>query len=239
MLQSHDYNNEMQIIASDGHHVRNDFSCSVDFSKACLLIHGLTGTRHENGIFDILKDALEKDHYAVLRIDLRGHGDSTIAFEKASFNGMMEDVRAAYYFLNRLYQEVDVIGMSAGGALANILADELQPRKLVLLNPVTSWRKTVQYIAQKRQHGHMVITKKPSTRFILQALAQNPDTASKSGIPTLLLHGREDEIVSIRISRVFATQRPHVVFEELEGLGHVLTNHHTNVVDRTMMWLNT
>lgn len=229
--------NELKIVAHDRHVVPNDFTDVPIGGGGCLLIHGLTGNREEHGLFDSVKAALEERGLDVLRIDLRGHGESSIPFRKASLHGMLDDVRAAYTILGERCFVRYLIGLSLGGALANILADELAPQRMVLLAPVTSFRATFRNIARRREQKRETTTSQPSARFILQALAQNPNTASHSGIPTLIMHGRDDLLVPIRSSRVYAAKRSHVTLVELESIGHVLHARRNEIARKTTRWI--
>lgn len=228
---------EIQIIARDGHVVRNEFRGNSNTTHACLLVHGLTGDRHENGLFDDLKVTLEVAGYAVLRIDLRGHGKSNHPLNRSSLHGMIDDTRTAYRALATRYESINMLGLSLGGAITNILADELQPHSIVLLNPVTSFRAALLAATRKSKRPPENLKNQPSTTFILQALASDLKKASSSGIATLVLHGGDDIIIPIASSRHYAASRKHVEFEVMDGFGHALHTHSTYVANRSTSWL--
>ena len=53
--------------------------------------------------------------------------------------------------------------------------------------------------------------------------AQYKDTQLQRSIPTLILHGRQDEVISIEASHNYAAQRPWVKLVELDS-DHALGN---------------
>lgn len=116
-------------------------------SPAALLIHDATSSR---GGFEELATYLQKKGFAVLTVDLRGHGDSETpecCFEKADEKGQqnlwslsMRDVDAAADYL--LGQDgihssnLTIFGVGAGAALAVRRAnDDENVRAVVLIDP--------------------------------------------------------------------------------------------------------
>lgn len=59
-------------------------------------------------------------------------------------------------------------------------------------------------------------------QFVVDAL-QYQDTHLKRAVPTLILHGREDEVISVQTSRDYVSQRPWANLIELES-DHGLVN---------------
>lgn len=107
----------VQISASDGTVLAGHFWPGADDkAPAILLLHGLGGSRSQ---FDEQGAALSRKGYAVLAINLRGHGDS--GGEIRSF-GLFEarDAHAAFLWLKKKQHgsKIGVSGLSLGGAAA-------------------------------------------------------------------------------------------------------------------------
>jgi pimeloyl-ACP methyl ester carboxylesterase len=135
-------------------------------------------------------------------------------------------------------QPVTVIGSSLGGLTAAWLADRApQVERLVLLAPafgfldhwlprlgaatVTHWQTTgylsVYHYGAKTQmplhYGFVTDAQRYDQRHLQRSL------------PTLILHGRHDEVIPISASRDYAASRPWVTLVELDSdhsLGNVL-----------------
>jgi pimeloyl-ACP methyl ester carboxylesterase len=183
-------------------------------------LHGFaSGPRSAKGI------AFER-HFAgraeVVRLDLR-----VPSFEHLRLSSMIEVVRA------EVRGGDVVIGSSLGGLTAARVA-ECDPRVagLVLLAPAfqlaarwreqladawddwrrTGWREVIDYTT-----GNLA---RVDFEFIEDVVAVDvgwPDVR----VPTLILHGRRDDVVPIDHSRAFAAGRPHVQLVELDD-GHEL-----------------
>jgi predicted esterase YcpF (UPF0227 family) len=131
---------------------------------------------------------------------------------------------------------VTVIGSSLGGLTAAWLAERCpQVQRMVLLAPafgflahwlerlgepaLQQWRETGTYPVY---HYHEKQTVPLSYRFLEDA-ATYDETELKQAIPTLILHGQQDEVIPVQASRDYARSRPWVTLVEL-GSDHALAN---------------
>ncbi len=131
---------------------------------------------------------------------------------------------------------VTLIGSSLGGLTAAWLAEKLQVQRLILLAPafgfLTHWlpqlgAKLEQW--QKQQYLMVYHYGKKhslplSYEFVLDA-TQYKDEQLLRPVPTLILHGSQDDVIPIQASRNFAQQRPWVQLVSLDSdhtLGDVL-----------------
>ena len=96
-----------------------------------LLIHGFTGTC---GQVRPLGRALRDAGYTVLAPLLPGHGTSLEEMNRSSGDAWLRCVREAYVSLEKMVRQVVVAGLSMGGTLATILAEEYNPAGLVTLS---------------------------------------------------------------------------------------------------------
>ena len=113
--------------------------------RAILLVHMMPATKESWNPF---ADLLNKNNFAVLAIDLRGHGESVIQGDKKlDFRLFMDDdhkkslldIDAAINFLDK--KEIFIIGASIGANLA-LWYQSLHPKikKTVLLSPGINYR---------------------------------------------------------------------------------------------------
>lgn len=139
-------------------------------------------------------------------------------------------------------QTVTLIGSSFGGLTAAWVAEQCpQVQRLILLAPafdfLSHWTPKLgaQQMRQWRQVGqievyHHGFQRNQSLRydFIKDAMQYDEDSLQRS-LPTLILHGRQDDVIPIQSSRDYAATRPWVKLIELEG-------DHGLVCDRTAIW---
>lgn len=115
---------------------------------AVILLHMLNRTRSD---WEEFATVLAREGYAVLSIDLRGHGDSTKGvgswrvFSLADFQAMTQDVAAARDFLKQASEadtdRLAVIGASIGANVALVYGgQEPEVKSLVLLSPGLDYR---------------------------------------------------------------------------------------------------
>lgn len=123
-------------------------------TNGVILLHMLGHNRNDwNSFASTLSN--KSNGYAVLSIDLRGHGDSTTqngntisfqSFTASDFNKMVADVKAAKQFLviqkNINPNNIAIIGASIGANIALNYAASLDPsiKTVVLLSPGLDYR---------------------------------------------------------------------------------------------------
>jgi carboxylesterase len=85
----------------------------------CLLIHGFTGTPKE---MRPLGEYLSRQGHTVLGIRLTGHATDMDDMRRARYHDWLADAESGYQMLHRGCDQVFVMGLSMGGALALMLA---------------------------------------------------------------------------------------------------------------------
>ena len=131
---------------------------------------------------------------------------------------------------------VTLIGSSLGGLTAELLAEKsLQVQRLVLLAPalefLSHWlpqlgeAKLKQWQAEQQLMVYHYAEKRSlplSYNFVIDA-ANYQDKLLLRPVPTLILHGCDDEVIPITASRNFASSRPWVQLIELNS-NHALAD---------------
>jgi uncharacterized protein len=189
-----------------------------------LYLHGFaSGPNSKKGLAFAAHFAARR--VAIERLDLR-----VPSFEHLRLSAMIEAARAA---IGGPGERAVVLGSSLGGLTAARLA-ERDPRvaALVLLAPAFQlarrWRESLgdDFEAWRRTGWREVHdyttggTARVDFGFVEEAAAIDtgyPDVRA----PTLILHGRSDDVVPIERSREFAAARPNVHLVELDD-GHEL-----------------
>jgi pimeloyl-ACP methyl ester carboxylesterase len=176
-----------------------------------------------------------RDRFAELQIDLKVPDLNQGDFSHLTITRQLNQVAAE---LPPPPTPVTTIGSSLGGLTAAWLGQKhVQVQRLVLLAPAFEFlfhwllqlgtQKLQQWQAEKYLMVYHYGEKRSlplNYNFVLDA-AQYQEEQLLRPIPTLILHGRQDEVIPILSSRRFAHRRPWVQLIELESdhaLGNVL-----------------
>lgn len=90
--------------------------------KVVLLCHGIRGDKDERGSFITLAKEIQKQGYSTVRIDFRGHGESTGIDYEMTISKEIEDVESVINFLkNRGYKDIIVLGASFGASIVSLV----------------------------------------------------------------------------------------------------------------------
>jgi esterase/lipase len=138
----------------------NYFPSKAENPSGLVLLHALGSDRNSWNEFAI---RLQENDFAVLAIDFRGHGESTLQdstvitwdkFSSTEFNAMTRDVASAKSFLTKKGVDetrIGLIGASLGANIAlNYAGADKQVKGIVLLSPGLDY-KGVQTILSARK----------------------------------------------------------------------------------------
>jgi pimeloyl-ACP methyl ester carboxylesterase len=136
---------DFKIKTSDGVKIAGTFyESKADNPAGIVLLHMLNRDRRD---WDSFARALQASGYAVVAIDLRGHGDSDLDwrdFADKDFRKMVEDVDVAVKYLKKqgiASDKISLIGASIGANVALEYASQNgNVRSLVLLSPGVDYR---------------------------------------------------------------------------------------------------
>ncbi len=195
-----------------------------------LLVHGITGTRHEVGYFDLVAQELQGCGVATLPIDYRGHGESAVPISALMLSGVMLDIEAAWNYATSEYQESIVrliSGASFGAGVSCLFAESSPTVDATLLSmPVLSyvddlsranpaWRQDLPQGFIGYQGNRLDALLLPELYFFDKLINDTP--LSK---PLTILHGIADSDVPFQASLDFAAARAGVVVVGLEDMDH-------------------
>jgi len=145
-------------------------------------------------------------------------------------------------------EPVVLLGSSFGGLTSAWLGDRHpQVQKLVLLAPafgflqhwlprlgdaaVQQWRDTGFYPVYHYSEDREL----PLHYDFVTDAAQYNDTALTRPVPTLILHGRQDEVIPIKASREYVAHRPWATLVELDS-DHALTDVELEIWEAIQAW---
>ncbi|MFO0573627.1 MAG: YqiA/YcfP family alpha/beta fold hydrolase [Polyangia bacterium] len=166
-------------------------------------------------------------HYARRGVHLERLDVRVPSLERLRISAMLETVRAA---IGGTAERVVLFGSSLGGlTAAEVAARDPRVAALVLLAPafelVPRWRQRLGEDGWRRwqDSGWLEtldhVTGQPARvdfGFITDAKEQLAADGPDVRVPTLVLHGRGDDVVDPAVSRAFAAGRRHVRLIELE-----------------------
>jgi len=109
-----------------------------------LLIHGFTATCAQ---MSLLGKALADKGYTVSAPLLPGHGTSLEDMEKSGWRQWLACVQEAYVKLKGKTDKAIVLGLSLGGTLALLLAEEYMPDGCIAIAPAISLRSKAAWLA--------------------------------------------------------------------------------------------
>lgn len=191
-----------------------------------IYLHGFASSPRSTKAQDLL------DRFSQLGLNLEIPDLNQEDFSHLTLSRQLHQVKA----LLSADEPVTVIGSSFGGLTAAWLAEQCpQIERLVLLAPAFGflhhWLPRIDPVQFSRwQAGepflvyHYSEQRQLPLRFdFVTDLEQYSDSQLKRAIPTLILHGTQDDVIPISASRSYAETRPWIRLIELES-DHTLTN---------------
>ena len=199
-----------------------------------IYLHGFASSPNSNKA-RYIKQRLAENKINLIVPDLNNPDLNNNDFSHLTITRQVKQVTA--YFDN-VELPVTLIGSSLGGLTAAHLGEKYPiVQRLVLLAPafgfLSHWlpklgEETIQRWKKERYlmvYHHREERELPLNYEFLTDATQYCEEILKRSIPTLILHGKNDEVIPIEASRDFARQRPWVKLVELDSdhsLGDVL-----------------
>ena len=194
-------NGRGQTLAGVLHHPAEENS-----HAAAILCHGMESNKESEKLVAMSRTLAQKGIRA-LRFDFAGSGESGGKFEEIAYSGEVEDLKAAFDFLNEQNAgRIGILGSSMGGTVALLLAARkkrvkalatiaapIHPEKitetLLTQDEVLNWRQTgfITY------HGRRI-----NISFLDDVQKLNvPQAAKTISCPALIIHGDRDQTVPV------------------------------------------
>ncbi len=180
-----------------------------------ILCHGFTS--HKNARkYRTLTELLNKQHIATLRFDFYAHGDSEGDFEHITVSEAVDDIlQAISWVKEKGYTNIGLLGASFGGIASLVAAAKTNSLSLlILISPVSNYpekeqlTKTQTELAAWQKNGFRIYTNgvgkefKLNYDFLIDAEKNDGYEAAKHiTIPTLIVHGDNDESVPVAQSK--------------------------------------
>lgn len=176
-----------------------------------------------------------RDRFAECNIQLQIPDLNQGDFSHLTITRQIHQVTTEFFLPGR---RVTLIGSSLGGLTAAILAQKYaQIEKLILLAPafgfLSYWLPTLEAekIQRWQQEKYLPVYHYGEGKFLplsydfVKDAAQYQENAWQRPVSTLILHGKNDEVIPVQASREFTKSRPWVQLVELpsdHALGNVL-----------------
>ncbi|MHC4342691.1 MAG: alpha/beta hydrolase [Planctomycetota bacterium] len=213
---------------------------------AVLFLHGF-GSRRDGEKATYLGETLARAGIAFLAPDLQGHGESggdlgTVTIERS----IGDLLRVSAHPLFRSASRKVLLGSSFGGLVSSWAAVERPGLcdRLALIAPAFGFIERhlatlSREVAAAWRNGTPLKVEREwfevdlSNRILLEA-EKRPwrELAQRLGMPTLVLHGSEDESVPVQASVEFASACEAVQLEVIEGGDHRLVDHKELLAER-------
>ena len=216
-------------------------------SRAAVLVHGWAGDKSN---LHVVETALvyERAGFNVLMLDLRGHGRSEGKRGTLGYREVRDVLGALSWLEERGFDPEDVVvhGWSMGGAAVVRAAPDTGVAAVVEeaayadLPPLLRERiPEVSGLPAFFNPGIFLVGK----LFLdIDAWAVRPveeaGRLSREGIPFMIIHSREDEVIPFEHAESFAAAYPKATFWELEGYGHVEAHGHPEYRQRLLNFLD-
>ena len=212
-----------------------------------ILCHGFS-TSKDGRTYVRLEEILNKNRVSTFRFDFFGHGESDGKFEETTTSEAVDDIHNVIKFLKDSgYKKTGLVGSSFGGMASMIEAGKTNDLYvLAMKSPVSDYlgmflaRDIEIDIKDWKEKGFIDVTgvngesRKLNYSFYEDAEKINGyEAAKKIKIPTLIVHGNEDETVPIEQSKRTASLIENCRLEIIEGGDHTYSKaeHFENMLD--------
>lgn len=220
----------------EGTYASGDPACGT----MALLVHGITSSRDEFGLFSRLADYLTKKGVPSFRFDYRCHGKSERPIEDMTLAGIVNDIEAAATvgLAQAGASRLHVVGMSFGGGVSAFWAARTEKAVLsvVLLAPVIDYEEDI-----LGQHGALVegrlkedaaatlqrkgYLKMDGVRYGRALLNELRFISGAEGLgrlkcESLIIHGDADSVVPYTSSERFVRLNPRCALVNVPGTDH-------------------
>ncbi len=203
-----------------------------------IMCHGFS-TSKDGRTYVRLEEILNRKGISTFRFDLFGHGESGGKFEEITTAEAIDDVLNAIQFVKESgFKKIGLMGSSFGG-MASIIATSRSNNLYVLAlkSPLSDYRsmaharRSEQELKDWKEKGFIELDSmdedKRRLNYSFYEYAENVkayEAARKIRIPSLIVHGDEDETVPLSQSQKTARLIENCRLEIIQGCDHVYSD---------------
>lgn len=214
--------------------------CQSTHDTLVLMVHGITSSRDEFGLFSGLAAKLAQEGFPSFRFDYRCHGISSTPMEQMTLAGIVNDIEAAANCSMNITKKTNVlvVGMSFGGGLSAYWAvcTSRSVHGIVMFAPVIDYEED---ILGKDTVADGVITKQPYKdeleakgfvevegfhygRALLNEIPyiNGIEGIKRASCDLLIVHGDADSVVPYDSSERFAKLNNRCQLVNIAGTDH-------------------
>jgi alpha-beta hydrolase superfamily lysophospholipase len=178
---------------------------------AVIMVHGFAKTKSERKFVELTRE-LVKNGIASLRFDFSGCGDSEGEFEEIRISKQVKELKAAYQKLAKEKRidknKIGIFAHSLGTVIAALFQQKYQRAKcLVLAAPafdqeslIKRWY-TQDQIKEWKRKSYLDTPKFRIGLGYLEEARDYTEILTEIKIPTLILHGKEDEDIPEKFAK--------------------------------------
>src|SRR3989338_4229217 len=210
----------------------------VGEDKVTILCHGHSSSKN-NKTYDAMVPILNDARVSTFRFDFYGNGESECKFEESNLSDSIDATTGAIKLVKEKgFKKIILVGSSFGGLSSTMTASQSKDLyALVLKSPVSDygevhferygkegmeeWKQKGQALYDPKQHKRGLVL---NYSFVEDYQGYDAYAAAQTIlIPTLILHGTQDQIVPFSQSQKLSTLIPNVTFRAVEGADHSYT----------------
>ena len=238
---------EVGFRSTDGLALRAWWIDQGDSSRAALLVHGFTGDKSDPHVVETAR-VYHRAGFDVLMLDLRANGESegervTLGYRE------VRDVRAALSWLEKRGfdpSKVVLHGWSMGGATVVRAAPDsgvaavVEEAAYADLPPLLRERLPEASGLPAFFNPGVFLMGRVLLDIDPWAVRPKEDARrlSEEGVPLMIIHSRDDEVIPFEHAESFAAAYPGAVFWELKGYEHVAAYTHPQYRKRLLSFLD-
>ncbi len=232
---------------------------NISKDKIVLLCHGIRGDKNERGSFIELAKEIQKQRYSTIRIDFRGHGESTGIDYEMNISKEIEDVEAVLKYLKRKgYKEIIVLGASFGASIVSLLEySKFNEVKALILwyGALDNYKilKTDDFLSERNRNialkDGFYLSRNKSGKIFRFGISlfdeinkfKPMDKIQTIDIPKLFVHGLADETVDYSVSVEIYNKCENAKLELIENGSHTFDTNEKSLneaIGKTINFIN-
>lgn len=227
------------------------FEARPEARYVLIVSHGFRGAKENAGRIFGFADRLNGLGISVLAFDFAGSGKSEGSFADMTLSRQAEDLHAVIdYAKEQVKKPILLLGRSFGGSTTLLAASQRSDINGCILwsTPVhllKTFTKMMPDEYMKLKNGQTTVIKDDAGEFTLRpAFAQDLEEqaidsclSAIGSIPVLIIHGREDEVVSPDNARYIAGHLVNASLHLVQGADHRFIERSKEREDITLQWI--